>query len=129
MLNSATRYIHPTLEIPAEIQSEVFPDVSLSVLDFLQFPLPIVSGTATRHKPSDFFSKDQPNTQNIKAIQKIPDPPAKTVAELVVFVQDSCPVRNTLAEMSACALCICREIPGVDYSLLGRGSGVADNIS
>jgi hypothetical protein len=85
MLNSATRYIHPTLEIPAEVQSEVFPDVSLSVLDFLQFPLPIVSGTATRHKPSDFFSKDQPNTQNIKAVQKIPVPPAKTVAELVVL--------------------------------------------
>ena len=85
MLNSATHYIHPTLEIPAEIQSEVFPDVSLSVLDFLQFPLPIVSGTATRHKPSDFFSKDQPNTQNIKAIQKIPIPPAKTVTELVVL--------------------------------------------
>ncbi|KIM71177.1 hypothetical protein PILCRDRAFT_93993 [Piloderma croceum F 1598] len=84
MLNSATHYIHPTLEIPAKIQSEVFPDVSLSVLDFLQFPLPIVSSTATRHKPSDFFSKYQPNTQNIKAIQKIPIPPAKTVAELVV---------------------------------------------
>jgi hypothetical protein len=42
MLSPTLRYIHPLLQIPTEAKEEAFPDVSLSVLDFLQFPLPSV---------------------------------------------------------------------------------------
>jgi hypothetical protein len=83
MLSPTLRYIHPVLQIPTEAKKEAFLDVSLLVLDFLQFPLPIVSGTTPQHKPSDFFSSDSPTIHDIKIIQKIPIPPAKTVEELV----------------------------------------------
>jgi hypothetical protein len=82
MLSPTLRYIHPLLEIPAGIQAQAFPDVSLSVLDFLQFPLPVISGTAPRHKPSEFFSSDPPTMDDIRVIQKIPIPPVKIVREL-----------------------------------------------
>jgi len=59
MLSSTLRYIHPSLAMPDDIQAEAFPDATLSVLDFLQFPLPIVSGAASQHKASDFFSSPQ----------------------------------------------------------------------
>jgi hypothetical protein len=83
MLSPTLRYIHPLLQIPTQAKEEAFPDVSLLVLDFLQFPLPIVSGMAPQHKPLDFFSSDSPTIHDIKIIQKIPIPPAKTIEELV----------------------------------------------
>jgi hypothetical protein len=83
MLSPTLRYIHPSLEIPANVQAEAFPDATLSVLDFLQFSLPIISGAASRHNASEFFSNEQPTTQDIKTIQKIPIPPANTLALLV----------------------------------------------
>jgi len=84
MLSTTFRYIHPLLEIPAMVQAEVLPDASLSVLDFLQFPLPVISGAAPRQKPSEFFSSRTPTTKDVQIIRKIPVSPAKTVADLVV---------------------------------------------
>jgi hypothetical protein len=83
MLSPTFRYIHPLLEIPVEVQAQVLPDAFLSVLDFLQFPLPIISGAAPRHKPSVFFSNRAPTTEDIQVIQKIPVPAAKTVTDIV----------------------------------------------
>ena len=83
MLSPTFRYIHPSLEIPAEVQAQILPDASLSVLDFLQFPLPIISGAATCHKPSDFFSSHTPTIHDIQVIKLIPIPPAKTVTDIV----------------------------------------------
>jgi hypothetical protein len=77
------RHIHPSLEIPAEIQAEAFPDATISVLDFLQFPLPVISGTTPRYKASEFFTNHQPTTRDFRIIQKIPVPPARTVTDLV----------------------------------------------
>jgi len=76
--------IHPLLEIPAQIRRQVFPDASLSILDFLKFPLPVISGVAPQHKTSQYFSNQTPTVEDITIIQKIPIPPAKTVADLVV---------------------------------------------
>lgn len=84
MLGPTSRYIHPLLEIPPQIQRQVFPDTSLSVLDFLKFPLPIISGAAPQHTASQFFSNCTPTMEDVIIIQKIPIPPAKTVADLVV---------------------------------------------
>ena len=83
MLSLTLRYIPPSLEIPADVQTVAFPDATLSVLDFLQFPLPIISGAALHHKTSEFFSNERPTAQDIKTIQKIPIPPANTVVLLV----------------------------------------------
>jgi hypothetical protein len=83
MLSSSFCYIHPLLEIPDNVQRKIFRDVSLSVLAFLQFPLPNISGAAPQHDASKFFSDHDPNMKDIKEIQKVPVPPAKTVAELV----------------------------------------------
>lgn len=83
MLSPTFRYVHPLFEIPADVQSKIFPDASLSVLEFLQFPIPIISAAATRQETSKFFSKHDPNIQAIEDIQKIPVPPVKVVTELV----------------------------------------------
>ena len=84
MLSPTLRYIHLLLEIPPQIQKQIFPDTSLSVLDFLKFPLPIISGAASQHTTAQFFSNHKPTTEDVKVIQKIPILPAKNVAELVV---------------------------------------------
>jgi hypothetical protein len=83
MLSPTFRYIHPLLEIPVEVQATVLPDASLSVLDFLQFPLPVISGAAPRQKASEFFSNHEPTVQDIQTIRRIPVPPAKTVTDIV----------------------------------------------
>src|ERR1700733_4464302 len=83
MLTSMLHHIHPSLEIPAEIQAEAFLDATISVLDFLQFPLPVISGTTPQYKASEFFTDHQPTTQDFRIIQKIPVPPARTVTDLV----------------------------------------------
>ena len=83
MLSPTFRYIHPSLEIPAEVQAQILPDASLSVLDYLQFPLPIISGAAPRQKPFDFFSSHAPTTHNIQVIKMMPVPPAKTVTDII----------------------------------------------
>lgn len=84
MLSPTLRYIHPLLEIPPQIQRQVFPDASLSVLDFLKFPLPIISGAALQHTTLQFFSNHAPTTVDVIAIQNIPILLLKTVTDLVI---------------------------------------------
>jgi hypothetical protein len=55
----------------------------LLVLEFLQFPLSVIAGTATRHSPLSFFSRDELTVHDTNPIQTIVVPPAATVAELV----------------------------------------------
>ena len=79
MLSLTFRYIHPSLEIPMEVQAHILPDTLLPVLDFLQFPLPVISGAAQHQKPSEFFNSHIPTTQDIQFIQQILVPQAKNV--------------------------------------------------
>ena len=81
MLSPTFHYVHPLFEIPADIQSKIFPDASLSVLEFLQFPIPVISAVATQQETSNFFSKHDPNIQAINDIQKYSVPPVRVVTE------------------------------------------------
>ena len=83
MLSPTIHYIHLLLEIPLEVQTTILLDASLSVLDFLQFPLLIISGTTPHQMASEFFSNHEPTTQDTQAIRRIPVPPAKTVTDIV----------------------------------------------
>jgi hypothetical protein len=83
MLNSGVHYIHPVFEIPADVQRHIFPDATLSVSDFLLFPLPNISGAALLGRVSIFFSHRDPNIKEIVEIQKILLPPAETLTEVI----------------------------------------------
>jgi hypothetical protein len=72
-------FIYPELEIPVAAQSKLFPAQTLSVLEFLKFPFPIVSQTASTLPTSAFFSVNSPTLLDEITIQKIPVPPAETV--------------------------------------------------
>src|SRR4051812_38879621 len=82
MLNPTSCHISPLLEIPAAIQTEIFPCGSLSQLPFLQFPWPTMSTITLQHKAIKFFSHhDEPTAEDVKTIPKIP-------ISLVPFLQD-----------------------------------------
>ena len=83
MLSSGVRYIHPLFEIPADAQRRILPDETLSILEFLQFLLPNISGAAPQQRASAFWSHHEPNVRGIEEIRKILLPPAETLAELV----------------------------------------------
>jgi hypothetical protein len=76
------RYIHPALEIPPAIQKMLFPNPTLSVAQFLQFPLPPISPFSDGHLPAGFFSRHMPTVDDISLISKIPVPAAERVEEL-----------------------------------------------
>jgi hypothetical protein len=65
MLSPTICYIHLLLKIPLEVQDTILPDASLFVLDFLQFLLLIISGTAPHQMAAEFFSNHEPTTQDI----------------------------------------------------------------
>ena len=83
MLSPSFHYIKPLLDIPAHAQKKLFPDASISVLDFLKFSLPIISRATSHQKALTFFSTDDPNVHDITEIQNIPIPPTGIVAGLV----------------------------------------------
>ena len=84
MLSSEScRYVHPLLAIPITVQAEIFPDKSLSVLAFLEFPFPTISVTVARQNTSEFFSRNYPNIEATKDIQNVPIPSAQTLTDLV----------------------------------------------
>jgi hypothetical protein len=80
--DSFIRYIHPSLEIPSAAQKILFPNPSLSILQFLQFPLPIISAPSTEHAAASFFDNEAPTTYDISLISKIPTPHPTVVTEL-----------------------------------------------
>jgi hypothetical protein len=79
---SHLRFIHPSFEIPPSIQTQILPNPTCSVLEFLDFPLPIISAASTTHAALAFFSTEKPTTDDVKIIQGIPVPLPTTVAEL-----------------------------------------------
>lgn len=76
------RYIHPGLEIPADLQKVLLPTPALSVTQFLQFPLPSVSPSPTVYPPSAFFSQHAPTTDDVSLISKLPVPSIPTIQGL-----------------------------------------------
>ena len=76
------RYVHPALEIPPAIQKVLLPNPTLSVAQFLQFPLPPISPFSEGHLPAAFFSCHGPTVDDSCLISKIPVPTAERVEEL-----------------------------------------------
>jgi hypothetical protein len=79
---SNTPSIHPELEVPLAAQTKLLPVSNLSVLDFLKFPLPILSQTSNTHPTSAYFSSNAPNLLDKNTIRKIPVPSIDTVRDL-----------------------------------------------
>jgi hypothetical protein len=83
MLSPSFRYIHPLLEIPANIQPQNFPSSSLSVIELLEFPLPLISATTCKHAAASFFSSNAPTVDLPQDILKIVVPPAAVTRALI----------------------------------------------
>jgi hypothetical protein len=99
--------IPPELIIPNKIQEQLLPDHKLSILEFLEFPLPTISiGHPDSHLPSSFFSKKFPTVTDHNVIQTIPTPSLVTVKALGQAYKDvsgfksiACPhLKKTAAE-------------------------------
>ena len=74
MLSPTFRYIHPAFEIPTVFQATLFPNASLSILEFLEFHLPVISGIAPRHDTQAFFSSDDPTVDDVNILRNITIP-------------------------------------------------------
>lgn len=71
------------LDWPDNVKKSLLPIPDASVLDFIKFPLPVVTrSNCDKFSPSDFFSRQPVNYNTPGDIQKIPIPPAKTVDAL-----------------------------------------------
>jgi hypothetical protein len=87
---SCVRYVHPSLEIPEDIESQILPDQRISVLDFLKYPFPFTS-TFSPNSPSaeSLLSKEEPDLlcsdQLNDLVRKTPIPPVATVTVLGKF--------------------------------------------
>jgi hypothetical protein len=75
MLSPSFCYIHPLLEIPANIQPQIFPSSGLSVIELLEFLLPLISATTCKHAAASFFSSNAPTVDLPQDILKIVVPP------------------------------------------------------
>ena len=73
----------------------LFPNPTLSVTQFLQFPLPIISQSSAIHLPSEFFSHHAPTTDDVSLISKIPVPSVPTVKELQQACKSAASSGNT----------------------------------
>jgi hypothetical protein len=76
------------LNIPLQWKDTILPPQSLSVLDFLNFPLPMAMQSTTFTGPSQYFSMETPNISNIQQIHDLPMPPKSVVDALLAAIQD-----------------------------------------
>jgi hypothetical protein len=75
------RYIHPSLCIPSPVAIELLPNASLSVLEFLEFRLPVISLSKIL-APAKFFSKLNPTITHTDILRGIAVPSDETLADL-----------------------------------------------
>ena len=76
-------YVNPGLEIPPAIQKAVLPNPTLSVLQFIAFPLPIITLGEAVNPVDTFFSHREPSLMNLSIIATVPLPPITTVMALL----------------------------------------------
>src|ERR1700720_1099930 len=74
-------YIHPSLCIPSPAVNYLLPDASLSVLEFLEFKLPVISSSKVL-APAKFFSKLEPTITQTDLLRGIAVPSEETLAAL-----------------------------------------------
>ena len=70
------------LEIPPEVQQKILPDESLSILNFLQFPLPALARSPI-NDCQKYLSSLLPTITSLEQIQTILTPSLDVVKELV----------------------------------------------
>lgn len=85
------RYIHPGLEIPSQYKNALLPSTSLSVLQFIKFPLPGTALECTEDDPTDFFSKTQPSTYDAGFISAVATPNP----DMLAMLRDTCRVSES----------------------------------
>lgn len=78
MVNNDTKLI----EIPPDIRQKILPNENLSILDFLQFSLPVVARTPITNG-QQYFSTLTPTITIIEEIKFIPTPPLTILDDLV----------------------------------------------
>jgi hypothetical protein len=79
---------HLSLQIPDAAQRILLPEPHLSVLQFLDFPLPGIA-VQTKHEASAFFSQKDPTTHDLPLLSKIPIPGKEVVQALHTTVKDA----------------------------------------
>jgi hypothetical protein len=81
-------FTHPSLQIPNAARQILLPKPHLSVLQFLEFPLP---GTAvqTKHGTSAFFSRQDPTIGDLSLLSKIVIPSKEVVEALLTASTDA----------------------------------------
>src|ERR1700728_10241 len=105
------RFIHPALDIPPNLERVLFPNSTLSVAQFLQFPLPPISTSSTVHLPAAFFSRHGPTVDDVGLISKIPVPTAETVKELHLACKSAVSMGNMSVVCPHTALASEKRVP------------------
>jgi hypothetical protein len=68
----ALRYLHPGLEIPKDIQTDILPDQKVSILDLLKYPFPPISTVSHNiSSVSAFFSQAEPAIGSVQDMVSI----------------------------------------------------------
>jgi hypothetical protein len=75
---------HPKLVIPLDLQEQLLPPEQLSILTFVQYPLPPIAHPpdATNYGLESYFSPLPPTVVTAERIRIIPTPPFTTVDQL-----------------------------------------------
>ena len=76
------KYSHPSLHIPPSCVEDLLPKPSLSMLEFLEFKLPIINSLKTLTSPSNFFSKVDANILETSLLCGITVSSNETLAEI-----------------------------------------------
>lgn len=81
-------FLPTALIMPATAVGALLPNPTLSILQFLEFPLPPNPVTLLKLHllPSDYFSSEQPNVEDLRVIKTIPLPPADVVSTLLPYI-------------------------------------------
>jgi len=79
---------HLLLQIPDDAQQILLPNPHLSILQFLDFPLPGIT-VQTKHGASAFFSQQDPTTSNLSLLSKILIPNREVVKALHAVSEDA----------------------------------------
>ncbi|KAG2067101.1 hypothetical protein BDR04DRAFT_1028389, partial [Suillus decipiens] len=76
---NAVKALHPLLELPEDVLTQILPHKDLSVLEFLSFKLPAIMVTTKHMSVEAFFSEDQPTFRDAQLIQDFPIPSTQTL--------------------------------------------------
>jgi hypothetical protein len=68
--------------LPQAVEAQILPSPNLSILELLQYDLPIEHPTFLPGQNTDFFDKNTPNVTDLNIIRRIPTPSEKVILSL-----------------------------------------------